>query len=347
MIELVRLPRNYGNNYRYHPTQLRITLTKDLLSTAEMTLRDDEATMIGIHTYVELYTQNGSAGVFRVTSIRRTYGGETKVTLAHALDSLSDGVIELAEHEYDGTVSGLLTLALQHQVDTKWQLGTCEDNNTIKTTIDYNSVYDVIEQIAEEEPDYYFTFDFSTTPWTVNFRQLPTSVLTELRLSKNITGCEITRDDSELCTKLLVRVHNPNFDITNVYDYESVTGQQAYGIVKRFESIEATARAQVDRWVANYFTYHDHPLYNIVIDGLELAKRTGDLIYDRIHLANQCQVILSDFNERITERIVQLEYPDAINDPSRVKVTLAANIKSASQKARERQKDASKIPYIR
>ncbi len=52
---------------------------------------------------------------------------------------------------------------------------------------------------------YYYTFDFSTFPWRVDFVPRPSSVVSEFRLNRNITDCSVTLDDDDLCTRFYQR----------------------------------------------------------------------------------------------------------------------------------------------
>lgn len=348
----VRLPRNAKTSVRYHALKLDLKLNAELVSTASMVVLENEAPEI--HDFIEIFTAMGSAGIYRVTSMQHTYGGTVSVEMAHAVDCLSDAIVAV-EQDYTGTVENLLTLILQHQKATPgeigyWYLGTCEDTTVLEDMhINYDNAYDLLEQIAQDEVDYYFTFD-TTHPsrWLINFVARPVSALSELRIDRNMIKCEITRDDSELCTRLYVGLTNPNVGSHNVYTYDNTPGQLTYGIVERHIEMEATSRAPANRYAQKYLQEHSAPLYNIEIDGADLYQKTGVLV-DRMSLYAQCNVCLgSTFGHReiITQPIVSIEYSDLINNPMRVRVTLASRITTDSQKYKETKKELSIIEKI-
>lgn len=349
MTELsVQLPRNIKTGVRYHALKLELKENADLMSTASMTIPENEAPEI--HDYIEIYTANGSAGVYRVTSMRHTYGNTVSCEMAHAIDSLSDAVITL-EQDFTGTVEDLLILALSHQKTTSsdlgyWVLGECQDTNTIEEQhIEYDNLYDIIEQIAQDETDYYFVFDFDHTPWTVSFVSRPVSALPELRIDRNMIKCEITRDDSELCTRLYIGLTNPNVGSHNYYTYDNTPGQMTYGIIERHEEMEATSRAPANRYAAKYLAEHAAPLYNIEIDGADLYRVTG-VLADRMVLYRQCCVLLGSVagtRETITQPVVSIEHPDVLNNPLKVRIVLASRITTETQKGKEKSKEISKL----
>ena len=345
---VVKLPRNAASGVSYHPLRLELKENADLMSTASMTLPENEAP--AIHDYIEIFTANGSAGMYRVTSVRHTYGKTVACELAHAIDSLSDAVITL-EQDYTGTVEDLLILALSHQKTASgdlgyWALGSCEDTTIIEEQhIEYDNVYDIIEQIAQDETDYYFVFNFNHTPWTVSFVSRPVSALPELRIDRNMIKCEITRDDSELCTRLYIGLTNPNVGSHNYYTYDNTPGQMTYGIIERHEEMEATSRAPANRYAAKYLAEHAAPLYNIEIDGADLYRVTG-VLADRMVLYQQCSVYLGmshGVREVITQPVVSIEHPDVLNNPMKVRIVLASRITTETQKGKEKSKEISKL----
>jgi len=196
---------------RLHPLAASLSLVTPGTSEATLTLdaRDPRPAM---HQWVELFTQHGSAGMYRVTGISNTYTGECQITLRHGIDTLSDSVYMAQADETSMTVSQLLTGILSYQTarvagHAPWQLGTVEDATTIKRAFNYDNLAELLNGVAEEKQNYYFTYDFSTTPWTLNFVQKPAAVASEFRLTRNIESLAVSLDDSELCTQLLLSVN--------------------------------------------------------------------------------------------------------------------------------------------
>ena len=331
----VQLPRNVVSGARCHPVKLDIVLNRDLMSTAKMVIPEAEAVNFPIHSFVELYNQNGSVGVFRVISAIKTIGESVRLEMAHAIDTLSDSLAPVDE-DFSGTIAEMLTKILSYQTTQLngvncWQLGTVEDTATYEASINYTNLYDLLEDLTRQEIDYQCAFDFSTSPWTINFVARPTAVRSEFRLGRNIAECVITRDDTELCTRLFLSytIEGTDGDTTEVKTYDADT-LGTWGIIQKTDSCTVSSVAEADRYAARYITEHKNPTTTIAIDGADLNRITGST-FDEHDIGTMCRVALVDYGEIHQEHIVTVEYPDALNDPSRIKVTLANTIRSGAQ----------------
>lgn len=165
---------------------------------------------IAMRDWMELFSPKGSAGLFRVTHIAKNAKHERTLTLMHAIDTLSDEVWA-EQTDYDGYVHYFLSALLDHQETRRWQFGTCQDTSVYKRTgINYTRLSDLLAELLEARPDYYLSFDFSTTPWSLNFLRLPETPDAEFRLTRNVETAQVTRDDSEMCNRLYLSVNTEN-----------------------------------------------------------------------------------------------------------------------------------------
>lgn len=165
---------------------------------------------IAMRDWMELFSPRGSAGLFRVTHIAKNAKHERTLTLMHAIDTLSDEVWA-EQTDYDGYVHYFLAALLDHQETKRWQFGTCQDTSVYKRTgINYTRLSDLLAELLEARPDYYLSFDFSTTPWSLNFLRLPETPDAEFRLTRNVETAQVTRDDSEMCNRLYLSVNTEN-----------------------------------------------------------------------------------------------------------------------------------------
>ena len=369
----VPLPRlldaNLQEMRRLHPLAASLSLVTPGTSEAALTLdaRDPRPAM---HQWVELFTQHGSAGMYRVTGISNTYTGECQVTLRHGIDTLSDSVYMAQADETAMTVQQLLTDILSYQTarvagHAPWQLGVCEDSTTVKRAFNYDNLAELLNGVAEEKQNYYFTYDFSTTPWTLNFVQKPASVASEFRLSRNIESLAVTLDDSELCTQLLLSVNvmttttptTPD-DPTAVWPtvtsnesavrtYDNAAAQAEWGIVQKTASIDTQddiagqGFPDADAWAARFMADHSQPTLQIQISGEDLREITGDS-YDEHRLAYLCRVALPDHDAVFDERVVAIVYPDLYGAPTRVNVSLANRLPKFSNSIAQAQQAAAK-----
>lgn len=354
---------------RLHPLAASLSLVSPGTSEATLTLaaRDPQPAM---HQWVELYTQHGSAGLYRVTGISNTYTGETQITLRHGIDTLSDSVYMQQADEATLTVRQLLTNMLGYQTarvagHVPWQLGTVADSTTLKRAFNYDNLAELLNGIAEEKQGYYFTYDFSTSPWTLNFVQKPAAVASEFRLSRNIESLTVTLDDSELCTQLLLSVNvmttttpttpdDPDVDWPTVTandsvvrTYNNTAAQAQWGIVQKTASIDTQddiagqGFPNADAWAARFMADHSQPTLQIQISGEDLKEITGDS-YDEHRLGALCRVALPDHDATFDERVVAIGYPDIYGAPTRVNVSLANRLPRFSNSIAQAQQAASK-----
>lgn len=326
----VRLPRvlngDLSEAFRIRPVEMTITLNLREESAATITLPDD-AQDVPVRTFVELYTPRGSAGIFRVTDTSRNVFNQRVLTLKSGLSTLEDSVYRVQE-DYEGTVQAFLSAVLGYQTVTRWQLGTVADGTTVykRSGINYNSLADLIRGLSDDDVDHYFETDYTTSPWTLHYRAVPTSVGCEMRLSRSVRTVQIVRNDAELCTRLYLSVSSDLVE-TELRTYNDEDAQAVYGIVEKTADVNSADVADPDAWAARYMREHKAPAVQITIDGYELARLTGDS-WDEYSLGKLCRVNLS--GELLEERVVSVTYPDPLGEPDLVQVQLATKAATAS-----------------
>ena len=361
----VRLPRKLAKSVsngvlaeegRLNPVgALGITLNMLPVHRVAMTLAENDLPL-AMHDLVEVYNHKGSVGIYRVTKIPHTIGKNRKYELSHGLDVLSDATFDMIE-EYKGTVAGMLAKIIDAQTQKiggvkYWQLGTCADPNPWNKDIKYDNLMECLTEIARKEEDYMFTFDQSTFPWTLNFVARDNDVLSEFRLNRNTENCVITEDDADLCTRLYLSVTSETNDDEGhgtyinegYFTYNDTDAQNAgFGVVCKTAGVnqeDFTSQAALEAWVAAYFGRHNRPGVQITIDGVELNKITGESI-DEVHLARICRVALPEYSCTFNERIVSVNYPDALRRPTYVRNSLANKRQTAEDAFSEIKKTAN------
>lgn len=333
---------------------VNITLNMQPLNRVSLTLSERDLDL-AMHDLVEVYTQNGSVGIYRVTKITNTYRKERKYELSHGLDVLSDSMFA-GKEEYKGTVAGMLQKIIAAQTQTiggvpYWQLGVCEDTNIWNKDIARDNLMECLTDIAKKEEDFYFTFDQSSFPWTLNFVRKDDTVLSEFRLNRNTVSCGVVFDDSELCTRLFLSVteereeeggHGTYID-EGYYTYDDTGAQDDWGVICKSAGVDQqdfSSWEALEEWVHAYFTRHNAPGLQITIDGIELVRLTGES-YDETHMSRVCRVTLPEYSTIFSERVVTVNYPDALGSPMAVKVTLANKHQRAEDAFREISKTAN------
>ena len=203
MIQLPRLVDEAGNTIRrVRPIDVNINEEIIPISYATMELKADES--IPVRSYVELFTPNGSAGIYRVKSPSVGYGDLTNtIDLDHSIAELGDYLItEEMESDEELTLQNAIERIWMHYKGTKWALGAHAANDLVIYRANYNNVLEAILELLEQAPDYYITFNFNTTPWQWNLENRPVDVTAEGRLGRNVRSARVKEDDSKLCTRV-------------------------------------------------------------------------------------------------------------------------------------------------
>lgn len=330
------------------------------VSQATLTLPPDEPEL-PMHAWVNLYNQNGFAGVFRVTTPQTDFLQAQTVTLRHGIDVLSDAVCA-EQGDFSGTVTQLLTKILGYQTQgiggTKfWALGTCEDSHTLKYSLNYDNLMDLMAKIEEDEPDYYFVYDQSSFPWTVSFVAKPAFADTEFRENRNIRSISRTYNDNDLCTRLILSINSKGTETINpksvptgshgdysdidsdtasetltvIKTYNNAAAQAVWGVITKTADIDthddltSASWPEADAWAAKFLAQHAGPSAQIQLTGEEFTRLTGDS-WDETKIGHICRVPLPGKNTSILERVVNITYPDALGDPTTVTISLATQL---------------------
>ena len=351
MTRLPRLLDAAGNEVaRLHPESMSVELQLEATSTATIEINEDDPA-VTMHQLVEVFTPRGSAGIFRVTNVADTKRSTRTVTLMHAIDTLSDFVWP-EQTDYDGTVADFLDELLDQQPVAYWQLGTCADTADYKKAgINYDRLSELLDQLRKDRFGYYFTYDFSTWPWTLNFVAQGSTVTSEFRLARNIENCEIIRSDENMCNKLYLSVnkkkksHGVTTTEEEIKIYENAASQALYGLVIKTADIDLEDVPSANDWAADFLAQRAHPEIQINIDAYALQGITGET-WDEARLGEMARVSLPDYAEALDERVVAITYPDLIFDNpeavDRITVQLANHTESFSETIANLKKDQKK-----
>ena len=157
----VRLPRlldaQLRDVCRLHPVTLSINERLVPPHDASMTLPPGEGAPF--HAWVELYTIDGNAGFYRVSSASESYVSTGDVDLEHSAAILGDAIIP-GEGTYSGTCAEVLTAMLANQTtlvngQKPWVLGTCAKSASIEYAYDCNNILSAMTEVVGDEKDGY------------------------------------------------------------------------------------------------------------------------------------------------------------------------------------------------
>ena len=350
----VRLPRWLGLDFkekgRIRPIDLQLQLQCPGVSEAQMTLPRG-APVPAMHEWLEIFTDRGSVGFFRVTNTVKTYTGDTQVTLRHGVDTFADSYFD-TQGDYEGTVADYMADIIAAQTarlggSAPWQLGVVVNGTTsYPVKVNYDRLSDALSNLLENIPGTQLAYDFTTTPWTLSLIAQPQNVASEFRLGHNLSTLEVTFSDADLCTQLVLQVNAVDVEsstgmpdiVTPVQvtkTYNNATAQAQWGVVQQYAAIDThddltqQTLPEADAWAANYLAKRAEPSVQIEIDGEELAAYTFEA-YDETNLGYLCRVALPDYDAYFSERVVSITYPDVIGSPTHVIVSLANEVIKAS-----------------
>ena len=324
---MTKLPRLYVNGKftrLVNPVSVGIIQKTQPLSTASMTLPRGEE--LPARSWVELYTPYGSAGMFRVRSPHNAYGENTSTAeLEHMIAEVGDYLVK-AEYSEMIAASSAVTKVFAHYKGGKWKLGKVTDLGSGKIALEakYESVLSVLLSILQQKPECMMSFDFSTTPWTLNFVKKGTSVVSQGRLARNVTSAEITYDDSELCTRCWYQTFTTDKEgnITGKWVSKDANTLKTYGVVEgKVNTSSDMTSAEINATVDNFLKAHKQPKTSVRIQGVELNRITGERM-DKFVCGDLYRLAMPDYNMTVELNIASISWTDVYGDPQDVEISL-------------------------
>lgn len=308
---------------RLHPTQQSVDDRVTPLSTASLTLPEGEHAAFG--EWVEVFTQNGSAGVYRVVSASETYTGEASTELEHGTCALGDAIIP-----GKGTISGTLTEVLSAMLGYQmvqaggaplWALGSVATN--AQASFDHDST-NLLSAVLAVVPDgYMLTFDQRALPWRLGVAKMAETAECEGRLSRNLRGVTVTVDDEDFCTRIYCNM----LPAPGYMDGPTVG---TWGVkAKTITAQENVTQESLTAYITQYLEDHKNPRVSIECDAEDLSSITGERI-DRMEKGRLFRLALPDYGVAMEERILAVRTGSAYDEPERVRLTLANSIRDTA-----------------
>ena len=300
---------------------LSVTL-KERDATATMNPADMDG--IGVNSWFKSDSGPGEGTVWRVSNIRQNFGSRTPtVELEHAINTLRDRILfgEVKASDISGsstcTAQQAINYILNKQSD--WVLYQIDYNVSAPYKFDGDSLFDAIETVCKTLTDCWWDYDMSVYPFRLKIIQKPTGVDSELNPARNLVTLNRTIDKSGMYTRLYP-IGKDDLHLTGSGYVEKNTS--TYGVIERTESdnTQETA-AELLAWAMERLNRHAEPVVTVEAEGLELVRATGESL-DRLRLGRICRIPLSEFSTTIQERIIELNYPDALFQPESVRVKM-------------------------
>ena len=314
-----------GGEFNRIITPVQVSITENIipLSTATITLPKGER--LPSRSYVELFTPYGSAGMFKVRQPRNAYGSETNTAeLEHMVSVVGDWIVkEKIEEMLPANTA--MTRVFSHYKGRWWKLGSVSALGSGKVAVDcdHDRILDVMLSILEQKPDCMMSFNFSTTPWTINIVKKGTTVTGEGRLSRNVTTATVSYDDSELVTRVWYRTFTKkNNDVQEKWNSKDASTLSRYGTVERTVSTNVNMTTEeINNVVNTFIEEHKEPRVSVSIQATELSKITGESM-DKFTIGKLFRLALPDYSFTLTDNITSITWNDPYNDPMDVTITL-------------------------
>jgi len=276
--------------------------------------------------FVELFTSQGSMGLFRVRNAVISYNENTAdIDVESAVAEIGDYFVT---DKYETMMSPSQAIATIFGYYTRgggtfWTLDMVEgvsfsNERLVAVSCDHGSVLEALMHIMEQLPSYMMKFDYSVKPWKLSFAKRPTTVEAECRVGRNISSMTISYDDSEMCTKLWYEWQ----DLWHMV--ENTTAQASYGIIEKTISVSNDGYAEeITTQVYDYLSKHDHPKISIEIEAEDLSRFTGQQ-FDTLTLGKRCRVVIPHNGSETYQslNIMQISWDDVYSDQASIRLVL-------------------------
>ena len=309
---------------RFIPESMSLNLA-ERASTATMTV-GPTAPEIGVGDWLQDETEPGAGIVWRVKSVDTQKETETRtIQLEHIINSLRDQLMfgEIKPQDMGGTAAGCtaqqaVEYILARQSD--WTLGSF-DYSSVSNPYNFNGddLFSALETVSSSLDGCWWSYDFSSYPFTINITHRASTVSTELRMSRNIQTARISIDRSRMYTRIYPIGKN-NLHIDG--DYIS-RNDDIYGVISKTETDQSKeTKAELYRWAEERLARHCEPTVTVTVSALDLSDATGESL-DHIVLGALCRLPLPGYEVIIEEIISKISYPDKLAEPDRATVTMA------------------------
>ena len=363
MVVLIREPRLLDGSLdevrRIHPVSFSVTENSTPLSTASIQLKDGDS--VPERAWVEMYTPNGSAGVYRVRTPQKAYGDQvSSVELEHGITEVGDYLVK-AEIQEDMALNSAIQTIFGHYTESAgnnahWQLGANTFTDTVGVDIEYESVLEAMLMLLNQT-SYMLSFDFTTSPWTVNIVQADQDVTAEGRLSRNVLSAQVQKDDSELATKVFAayEVDDGNGELTLAWIYEQDdTAISNYGIVEAKVSETSEDEEAARAAAVKYLNKHKKTKISVSVNGYDFSSVTGESL-DQIRVGKKYRLAIEGESDPVEEVIRTITWQSLAEDEFYAMINLAEEddiliktinrAKSAERAARRASKKADGLHY--
>ena len=301
---------------KFMPERMNLQLS-ERNSTATMTLGGNAPT-IAVGDWLRCEDGPAAGVVWRAKSVETQLETNTRtVQLEHAINTLKDVIMFGETNPGTTSAEGTARFILSKQSD--WVLGTFSFSESQPYTFNGDDLFSAMETVSSTLDDCIWEYSFSSYPFKLHIRKLGSGVTAEMRADRNIRTLRKTVDRSRMYTRFYPIGKN---DLHISGNYVS-KNESTYGVICKTETdASKETESELRTWANTRLKKHCQPTVTVTISGIDLSAATGESL-DNFEIGKLCRIPLPEFNTTITDRVTKLSFPDVINSPTDVTVTLS------------------------
>ena len=301
----------------------------------QMKERESSATMvpaqmdgIAVGSWLMDDREPEAGAVWKVKSIQQAFDTNTPtVQMDHVISTLKDLILfgEIKADTITGnpdatsyTARQAVEYILSQQSD--WVLGQFDYGSVSNPyKFDGDTLFEALETVTNTLEDAWWTYDTSVYPFVLNITNHSADVDSEMRAGRNLRTISRTIDTSGMYTRFYP-IGKDDLHISGNYVEKNTN---LYGVISKIETDQSLeTEAELTAWANERLNKHAQPVVTITAEGLELSRATGENL-DALTIGRVCRIPLPEYDTVIEERITEKNYPDKVNQPEIVKITLA------------------------
>ncbi|MBW2672964.1 MAG: phage tail protein [Deltaproteobacteria bacterium] len=290
---------------------------------------DAHVSEIAQRRYAEIYDDDRRIDLFRIVRLTKT-GHTLKVECEHVLATLAD--IELDDTLYGsaGTATAIGEV-LAEQTVTHWQLGTSDfDEQFLYEWPRGTSLLKALLDIPKRfQSGYFWTFDTSSHPWTINLVTPPTVVRAYIDYGRNMQSIEREADVTDLVTKLYphgAKAGTDQIGITSVepsgYAYITDYSYTTDVITRHWTNQNYVTEQELYDAATELLARQAQPKYTYRVSAADLYKITGESI-DKFAIGVLVKVSNPELDIDSDVRVMSITKSDLTGKPGDIRLELA------------------------
>jgi len=285
--------------------------------------------------YAEIFDGDTRVELFRIlTSWKDQKGGEEyqRFECEHVLGTLMDD--EFDDTFYTGAPAGTtaaIAAILAEQGTGRWVIGTCafSESYLYEWARGVSLLKAILDIPKRFQSGYFWTFDTSSYPWTLNLIVPPTTITAYVDYGRNMKSISRKKDLTGLVTKLYPHGANAGADQIGITSEEPssnayITNNTAtYGtITHHWTDQRYTTAAELYAAAVAYLAVISEPAYTYWIDQADLYQLTGESI-DSFTIGALVQVDNPEIDITTDVRVMEIRKSDVTGKPGDITLTFA------------------------